>query len=211
MDDTAARLSGRRAEAARNDERIRAAARAVFVADPGAPVSAVAKAAGVGVAALYRRYPSKEQLLRTLAAEGLGRYIAQTEAALRDTGDPWTAFAGWMRRVLEADTNTLAQRLAGTFTPTPELYHEAGRAHELTLRLLERAQSAGAVRPDLEVDDLPVLLEQLAGIRVGDAERTAELRRRYLALTLEAIKAPGGAALPGSPPSWSELRARWDT
>src|SRR4051812_3812157 len=133
-------LSGRKAQAARNDAKIRAAARAVFVADPGAPVSAVAKAAGVGVAALYRRYPSKEELLRTLAAEGLGRYVAETEAALHDERDAWSAFADWMARVLEADTNALAQRLAGTFTPTPELYREAGRAHELTTQLLERAQ-----------------------------------------------------------------------
>src|SRR6478735_229387 len=107
-------LSGRKAEAARNDARILDAARAVFVADPGAPVSAVARAAGVGVAALYRRYPSKEVLLRTLAGEGLARYAAETEAALRDERDAWTAFADWMGRVLDADTNALAQRLAGT-------------------------------------------------------------------------------------------------
>src|SRR3954452_7345736 len=114
----APQLSGRRAQAARNDDRIKAAARAVFIADPEAPVSAVAKAAGVGVAALYRRYPSKQELLRTLAAEGLHRYIDETEAALHDEGDAWPAFAAWMRRVLDADTNALAQRLAGTFEPT---------------------------------------------------------------------------------------------
>ena len=48
-------MSGRKAQAARNDEVILDAARAVFVADPGAPVSAVADAAGVGMSALYRR------------------------------------------------------------------------------------------------------------------------------------------------------------
>ena len=51
-------LSGRRAEAARNDERILEAARAVFVADPGAPISAVAEHAGVGVGARFRRFES---------------------------------------------------------------------------------------------------------------------------------------------------------
>ena len=61
-------LSGRRAEAARNDERILESARAVFIADPGAPISAVAEHAGVGVGALYRRYASKEELLRTILA-----------------------------------------------------------------------------------------------------------------------------------------------
>jgi AcrR family transcriptional regulator len=203
-------LSGRRAEAARNDERIKAAARDVFVADPGAPVSAVAKAAGVGVAALYRRYPSKEDLLRTLAAEGLARYVQETEAALGDGRDAWTAFSDWMGRVLDAETNELAQRLAGTFTPTPESYREAGRAHELTVLLLQRAQAEGAVRADLQVDDLPMLFEQLASLRVGDRERTRALRRRYLALVLEAVRAPGAGPLPGAPPTWSELRARWE-
>ncbi|HZM32047.1 MAG TPA: helix-turn-helix domain-containing protein, partial [Acidimicrobiales bacterium] len=55
-------LSGRRAEARRNDEAILAAARAVFVADPDAPVSAVVDRAGVNVSSLYRRFASKEDL-----------------------------------------------------------------------------------------------------------------------------------------------------
>ena len=49
-------MSGRQAEAARNDQRILDSARAVFVADPGAPITAVAKHAGVGISALYTRY-----------------------------------------------------------------------------------------------------------------------------------------------------------
>src|SRR5262249_44194404 len=52
-------LSGRRAQARRNDGRIRDAARDVFTADPDAPMSTVAARAGVGISALYRRYASK--------------------------------------------------------------------------------------------------------------------------------------------------------
>src|SRR4051795_7803078 len=88
---------GRRAQAAQNDERILTAARAVFVGDPGAPIAAVAKEAGVGIGALYRRYPSKEGLLRALCADGLERYIAAVEAALAAHGDAWEAFEGFMR------------------------------------------------------------------------------------------------------------------
>ena len=80
-------MSGRQAEAARNDQRILEAARAVFVADPGAPVSAVAERAGVGIGGLYRRYRSKEELLLRLASDGLARYLAELEAALADEGD----------------------------------------------------------------------------------------------------------------------------
>src|SRR4029077_8865108 len=64
-------MSGRQAEAARNDQRILDSARAVFVADPDAPITAVAKHAGVGISALYTRYGSKEELLRTLCTDGL--------------------------------------------------------------------------------------------------------------------------------------------
>ena len=75
-------LSGRRAEAARNDKQILDAARAVFLEDPEAPIAAVAKRAGVGIGALYRRYRSKDELLVRLAGDGLRRYIAAAEAAL---------------------------------------------------------------------------------------------------------------------------------
>src|SRR5689334_3859584 len=100
MSDVREARGGRRAEAARNDRRILESARAVFVADPGAPIAAVAKHAGVGIGALYRRYPSKEHLLRALCADGLRRYIEAAEAAVADDGDPWTSFATFMQRAV---------------------------------------------------------------------------------------------------------------
>src|SRR5436190_14377098 len=204
------RLSGRRAQAARNDQAILASARAVFVADPGAPIAAVAEHAGVGISALYRRYASKEDLLRRLCLDGLHRYVAAAEAALADDGDPWEAFATFMRRNVEAETHSLTLRLAGTFTPDEELYREAARAQELNVRLFERTRAAGALRPDVEVDDIAMLLEQLAAIRVGDAARTARLRQRYLALVLDALHVRPGTPLPGPPPTWAEIAGRWD-
>jgi AcrR family transcriptional regulator len=206
---SSAPLSGRRAQAARNDRLILEAARAVFVADPAAPISTVAERAGVGISALYRRHASKEELLRTLAADGLERYIAAAEAALADPGEPWTVFAAFMRRIVDADTHSLTLRLAGTFEPTEELYRRAEHAQQVNLQLLERAQEAGAVRPDLTVDDLSFLFEQLASVRAADEERTRELRHRYLALLLDALRAPPTAPLPGPAPSWEEVRQRW--
>jgi AcrR family transcriptional regulator len=202
-------LSGRRAQAARNDRLILEAARAVFVEDPEAPVSAVAERAGVGISALYRRYASKEELLRKLCLDGLHRYIAAVEAAVEDAGDPWDAFARFMRRVVEADTASLTLRLAGTFTPNEELYRESARAQELNVRLLARTRAAGAIRPDLVVDDLGMLQEQLAAIRAGDPERTMQLRRRYLGLVLDALRMPDAGPLPGPPPTWDEFQERW--
>jgi AcrR family transcriptional regulator len=108
--------SGRPVQAARNDERILEAAREVFIANPAAPIAGVAKRAGVGISALYRRYPSKEDLLRELCADGLRRYISAAEAAAADAeSDPWQTFEAFMKRVVAADAASLTQRLAGTF------------------------------------------------------------------------------------------------
>ncbi len=202
-------LSGRRAQAARNDGAILEAARAVFVADPDAPISAVAERAGVGISALYRRYPSKEALLRTLCAEGLRRLVAEAEAALADGRDPWTAFSDFMRRAVAADTSSLTQRLAGTFTPTEDLYREAARAQELNVRLVERTRAAGAIRPDVEANDLSMIFEQVAAIRLGDEGRTRELRQRYLTVMLDGLSAGSGTPLPGRAPRWEEISDRW--
>jgi AcrR family transcriptional regulator len=183
-------LSGRRAEAARNDQRILDAAREVFVADPGAPIAAVAKRAGVGIGALYRRYASKEELLQRLAAEGLQQYIAAVEDALaQDDGAPWSAFSEFMRRIVDTDIHWLTLSLAGTFSPTEELNREAARAQELNVRLFERTKAAGAIRPGIDVVDISLLFEQLAALRVADEARTRQLRHRYLALILDALHA----------------------
>jgi AcrR family transcriptional regulator len=202
-------LSGRQAEAVRNDAAILDAARAVFVEDPKAPISAVAGRAGVGIGALYRRYGSKEDLLRRLAADGLAVYIAAAEDALSEEGDPWEAFAGFMRRVVEADTHSLTLSLAGTFVPTEELYRDSARAQELNRRLFGRTREAGVIRADVEVDDIALLFEQLAAVRIGDEARSRQLRRRYLELQLDALRDRSGSRLPGPPPSWEEIQQRW--
>jgi AcrR family transcriptional regulator len=204
-------LSGRRAEAARNDRRILDAAREVFVADPSAPIAAVAARAGVGISALYRRYGSKEELLRRLCAEGQRQYIAEAEAALAEEGDPWAAFSTFMRRIVDADTHSLVLRLAGTFVPTDEMYRNGQRAEELNERVLERTKAAGALRYDVEAVDIALLFEQLAAVRVADEARTRQLRHRYLALILDALRNSSGSPLPGPPPSWEEIGRRWES
>jgi AcrR family transcriptional regulator len=202
-------LSGRRAQAARNDERILQAAREVFVANPEAPIADVAKRAGVGISALYRRYPSKEDLLRRLCADGLQRYIDAVQAAVDDEGDAWEAFAGFMRRAVDADSNSLTLRLAGTFTPTPELYEMADHAQRLNRRLFARTKEAGAIRADADVNDVGSILEQIAALRLGDADRTRAIRRRYLTIVLDGLRTPEPSTLPAPPPTWDEVTARW--
>ncbi|MFI6993263.1 TetR/AcrR family transcriptional regulator [Nonomuraea wenchangensis] len=209
---TSAPMSGRKAQAARNDELILQAARAVFTADPGAPIAAVAEKAGVGISALYRRYPSKEALLQKLCGDGLKLYIEVTERALAEEGDPWEAFAGYLRGIVDADTNSLTIKLAGTFQPTEELGRDAMRAGALATEIHRRTVEAGVLRPDLTTADIALLLEQIASIRVGDERRISELRHRYLTLMMDAMRLPPARReLPGPAATDEELSSRWWT
>jgi AcrR family transcriptional regulator len=206
-------LSGRRAQAARNDEAILDAAREVFVDDPGAPIAAVAQRAGVGISALYRRYKSKEELLQKLCADGLDVYNSCVQAALNelDEGDlhPGEVFARFMWRVVDADTHSLTMRLAGTFHPTEVHNQKATLAGELNTRLVERLHEEGAIRPDLAVADLGQIFEMVAVIRFGDDQRRSELRHRYLALLLDGLRRTDAEELPGPAPFPGEFASRW--
>jgi AcrR family transcriptional regulator len=209
MSEQLAPLSGRRAEAARNDERILASARAVFLANPDAPIAAVAKHAGVGIGALYRRYASKDELLQRLAADGMQGYLTEVRAALADDGEPWIAFTRFMRRCIDIGAGALTQRLAGRFTATQELTRQGREIHEATQELLARTKAAGGLRADVEVGDLSVLLEQLQAIRVGDEVRANQLRHRYLTLVLDGLHLADAPQLPSTPPSWQETSGRY--
>jgi len=202
--------SGRKAQALRNDQAILDAAREVFMRHPEAPISAVAQAAGVGISALYRRYAGKEELLQTLCADGLHRYLEIAESALRDRTDPWESFADFIGGIIDADVHSLTVHLAGTFTPTEELRRLAEEANRLAARLLRRAKAAGVIRHDLHLNDLAMLLEQVTAVRLGDETRTRALRQRYLVMHLDALRRRDDLTrLPGRPPSSEELGRRW--
>jgi AcrR family transcriptional regulator len=196
--------SGRARQAARNDEAILTAAREVFLADNRAPIAAVAERAGVGISALYRRYAGKEDLLRKLCHDGLLVFIAEAERAAAEP-DPWTAFTTFLQGVVDADVHSLTVHLAGTFTPTAEMYADTGRANALAIALFDRARPL--LRPDASPADLTMLLEMCAAVRGPDPARTATLRRRYLAVLLDGVRA--GPELPGPPPTQAEVSWRW--
>lgn len=211
MPETApARRSGRAAQAARNDKLILESARAVFLADPSSPISAVAKHAGVGISALYSRYGSKEELLRKLSRDGLETFLGEIQAALDDDRDPWTVFADFMRRLVEADTAALTLALAGKFTPTEEMFALAEhRAAQLSQALFPRIK--GVLRSGVEPHDLLLVLELVSATRASDPARTQELRHRYLAVILDGLRRENAEPLPGPPPSRQEISERWRT
>ena len=201
-------MSGRRAEAARNDELVSRAARAVLTAAPDAPLSLVARRAGVGIGSLYRRYPSRDALVARICLDAVLRVEAQARVALeRARAYPWGAFVGFMTGALAEGDALLIAGLAGTFTPDEELLAAGGRLRDAARLLLEAVQEAGAVRADVVAEDLPVVFAQLRAVRHVDEARALALRRRNLALTLQAFRARGAAALPGPAPGWSDLAA----
>jgi AcrR family transcriptional regulator len=209
MRNTEGPLSGRRREAARNDVGILDAARAVFLEDPSAPVSAVAAQAKVGISALYRRYPSKEDLLRELARDGLVRYIAELEAAIADERDDhWLVYTDCLTRILDGGSQALAQRLAGTFAPTSDLSVLAREATALADEVHKTAQRHKVLRGDVTPLDVVFLLEMLSTITLPGADGGHALRHRYLALVLQSLRAPGGGPLPRGPDP-AELANRW--
>ena len=207
----AAGLRGRQAQAAHNDELILQAAREVFLADPTAPISAVAERAGVGIGALYHRYASKEDLLRTLCRDGQLIYLAEIRQALASGAEPWDAFTGFLRRIVAANTSGLTVRLAGTFAPTGEQLDLAEEMRILGDELFERVRATGLLRDDVTFLDIGFLLELLAGMKLGDTERTAELRQRHLAVVIDGLRSGQHTPLPGRPPTWQEQTERWIT
>jgi AcrR family transcriptional regulator len=202
--------SGRKAQPKRNDERILGAARRIFLANPNAPISAVAAEARVGISALCLRYRGKNELLRRLCSDDLQRYIAETLATLAGSADVWIVYAGFMRRIVEADTHSLVLRLTGIVKPSKEPYRQAAKSRELTVNLFERVKAAAAIRSDIEVVNIALIFEQRAAVQVGGPRRTAQLRQRYLALKLDALRAPHIEPLPGPSPDWQDMSSRWE-
>jgi AcrR family transcriptional regulator len=203
------RPRGRQAQAARNDGLILRAAQEVFLADPEAPVSAVAARAGVGIGALYHRYASKEDLLRTLCRNGQDIYLTEVRRALSSGDDPWRAYTSFLRAIVTANTHGLTVRLAGTFEPTAEQMTLAEEMRTLGTELFERARSAGQIRPGITWLEAEYLLELLARGQFGDAERAAALRQRQLTVIIDGLRNLDPTPLPGEPPTWAEQTGRW--
>ncbi|MFE5191011.1 TetR/AcrR family transcriptional regulator [Streptomyces sp. NPDC056628] len=87
-----------RVDAQRNLEHVLRAAREVFgELGYGAPMEDVARRARVGVGTVYRRFPSKDVLVRRIAEEETSRLTDQARAALGQEDEPWSALSRFLR------------------------------------------------------------------------------------------------------------------
>jgi AcrR family transcriptional regulator len=209
MTESSAARRGRQAEAARNDQRVLDAARAV-VARYGAdaPVSAIADRAGVGMGSLYRRYGSKDDLLRHLCTLAMESTIRAAETALVEP-DAWTGLATYIAECVAQGTGTFGA-LAGSVRTTPEMWAISKRSRVLLERLVARARRAGGLRADVTALDIAWLIETLG--KSGPAEPGSEdevVRQRLTAIAIDGLRAPATGRLPGKPPSTSHYERRW--
>jgi len=191
-----------RSDAERNRERIVSAARVVF-AEQGlsAPLAEVARRADVGVATLFRRFPTRDDLITATFAEKMTAYSEAIKDALRDP-DPWHGFCEYIERVcaMQAADRGFTHILTQTF-PTAKAF-EADRARALKgfKELIERAKAAGGLRDDFVPEDLPMVLMANAGVIGATGDAAPETWRRLVAYLIQAFAADAAAPLP-SPPS----------
>jgi AcrR family transcriptional regulator len=200
---------GRQAEAARNDRLVLDAARDV-VARHGAdaPVSAIAERAGVGMGSLYRRYGSKDDLLRRLCTLAMESTIRAAEKALAEP-DPWAGLSAYIAECVSQGTGTLGA-LAGAIQTTPEMWAVSKRSRALLERLVARARRAGSLRSDVTALDIAWLIETLG--KSGPAHPATEdavIRQRLTAIAIAGLRAPAAGRLPGKPPSAGHYERRW--
>jgi AcrR family transcriptional regulator len=202
-------IRARQARAVRNDQRILQAAREVFIEQgPSAPTAEIARRAGVGIAALFRRYPTKEELMRQMSIAGMRQMIAAAEAAVREP-DAWHGFSEFMRRCLAEGGGGLIS-LAGTFRASEEQLAIGEQLRRALDALVRRARSDGGLRAEVTASDIYLLLGDIRLEHPTDPRRTPKLRRRHLALVLDGMRASSASdRLPGPPAAWSDFRQRW--
>jgi AcrR family transcriptional regulator len=191
-----------RRDAQRNRDAIVAAARQLFC-DQGleTPLEEIARRAQVGIATLYRRFPSRVELLDAVLADTVGAHIEVAEQALA-MEDPWEGFAFFLEETcrLQATDRGLNDAMGMRFPRTPALEAARRRLYEYGGQLIARAQQAGQLRADLTQEDLALVT--WANSRILQAARAAgapDAWRRHLGLLLDGFRADQATSLPEPP------------
>lgn len=193
---------GLRSDAARNRAQIVEAARALF-SEGGIdiPMSAIARRAGVGIATLFRRFPTRQALITEVFAEQIARCEALLEEAVNDP-DPWNGF----RRLIEfvcvtqIDDRGFTEAFLASFATQINYHQRRSHAENTFEKLVRRAQHAGSLRPDFAPSDLTLILLANGGLRSAPPDHAHELSHRLVAYLLQSFSYPPADNPPPLPP-----------
>lgn len=147
----------RRADATRNYAQVLDAAFEVFAAHgTQAPISEIARRAGVGPGTIYRHFPTKEDLFRAVVADRFGRVVEYAQQVRADQ-EPGEAFLTFLRTLIldGSENRALADAIIGSKFDV--LDAESPFLDSLA-ELLSDAQGAGSVREDVGVMEIKALL-----------------------------------------------------
>lgn len=191
-----------RADAARNRDRILDAARELFAeAGLDAGVEEIARRAGVGKGTLYRRFPTKDELIAAIFDSFLSnvdRLAAESEAV----ADPWEAYVGFVTALARGQANN--QGFIDVVARARGSVFSSAKRRRFVAQLdgpLSRAQGAGVVRADLEPQDLVFVLRMLgaASRPAPDGSAVGDGWLRYLGLMLDGMRPAAATDLAVAP------------
>lgn len=180
-----------RKDAARNWQRIVEIGRQLV--DEGTPIQLndVAKSAAVGVATVYRHFPTPEALLETIATPGMEALAAHAERALAGD-DPWVALRDFLLASVDAQVGdpALPPVFAAPVNVLPHIAELKQRLTDMFGRMLDRAHDAGVADPSVtKADMLPLMCGVMFAVNVhGDGVDRAATARRYLSVLLEGLR-----------------------
>ena len=169
-----------RADARRNLERVLDAATEEFAASgPDASIDEIARRAGVGHGTVFRRFPTKDDLMFAVIERHVAELRTIAEEALA-TDDPGEAFFDFVHRVAELNMST-----PGLHRCVVHCGEKPGAAEleKLAGRIVARAQRAGAVRRDVKPEDVRIL------VRSALTTAPEGQWRRHLAVVLDGLRA----------------------
>lgn len=156
-----------RADARRNRQRVLEAAEAAFAAEGiSVPIDEIARRAGVGPGTVYRHFPTKEALFAAIVLGRIDRLVEEARARLEGL-DPGAAFFDFLARLGEEGRakRDLVEVLAASGLDLDGAHSAVTRElRDAMAILLTRAQAAGAVRDDVEIEDV---ISLLAGVSLA--------------------------------------------
>lgn len=194
-----------RADAERNRRLILDTASAVF-AERGlvAGFDEIARAAGVGVGTVYRRFPDREDLIDALFADRVEAMVGlATDAAQIE--DPWAALAWFLERSVaeQASDRGLAEVMGSGLRGRRRLENARSQMLPAVGLLIQRADAAGVLRDGVVVLDLAIIGRVLSSI---STEANPDLWRRYVPIAMDGLRrAPDSSPLPSMLPEESDL------